>query len=68
MMLFGVLTFVLVVAALLYFWNERTQQNQSEVYPDASTETALDIVRKRYARGEITRDEYNEIRQDLAHK
>lgn len=31
----------------------------------SSTESAVEIVRQRYARGEISRDEYEQIRQDL---
>lgn len=29
------------------------------------TETALDVLKKRYARGEISREEYLEMRRDL---
>lgn len=32
--------------------------------PD-SAESAVEIVRQRYARGEISRDEYEQLRQDL---
>ncbi len=31
----------------------------------AADDTALEIVRRRYARGEITRDEYEALRRDL---
>jgi len=30
-----------------------------------ATETALDILKKRYARGEITKEEYETIKRDL---
>lgn len=36
------------------------QKSQSE-----STQTPLEILSARYARGEITRDEYQEMREDL---
>lgn len=32
----------------------------------AATETALDILKKRYARGEITREEYERMRKDIS--
>jgi putative membrane protein len=31
-----------------------------------SDESPIDIVRRRYARGEITREEFEQLRQDLA--
>lgn len=31
----------------------------------SSTESAVETVRQRYARGEISRDEYEQLRQDL---
>ncbi|MFQ5814432.1 MAG: SHOCT domain-containing protein [Anaerolineae bacterium] len=32
---------------------------------ETSTEDPLDILRRRYARGEITREEYQSMREDL---
>lgn len=68
MMLGSLLVLVLVGGVLLYFWNERTHQNPRTLYPDSSTQTALDIARERYARGEITREEFDELRQALAQR
>ncbi len=33
--------------------------------PPASADRALDILRERYARGEITKEQYDEMRRDL---
>lgn len=32
---------------------------------DSATESALDILKKRYARGEIAREEYERMKRDL---
>ncbi len=52
---------ILVVAYVL-----RNQQAQppAGALPD-SRQAALDILRERYARGEITREEYQNMRRDL---
>lgn len=38
----------------------RRQENATE------TQTPLDILKMRYARGEITREQYEQLKQDLA--
>jgi putative membrane protein len=35
---------------------------------DTGERSALDIARERYARGEITRDEFQQIKKDLAQR
>lgn len=66
MMLFGLLVFAGII--LLAVWaiarlarNERQTSNT----PSGSSEDAITILQRRYARGEITREEYERIRSDL---
>jgi putative membrane protein len=49
---------VIVMAASRYLFNDRDQ--------GGGQETALDILNKRYAKGEIDKKEYRELKQDIA--
>lgn len=59
-----ILLLVLIGAAIYFIY--RSRHNKDILLgPSQDTESALDIARKRYARGEITREQYDEIRRDL---
>jgi putative membrane protein len=61
MLLFWCLIIVALVLLVRWLWT------QGQVRADApSAETPLDILKKRYARGEITKEEFDRVRQDLA--
>ena len=53
----AVLAIAGVVLAVLYYQKRRGEGSSG---PDA-----LDILKKRFARGDITREEYEQIRSDL---
>ena len=64
---FGGLFWILIIALVVWairgsehrrYWNHRNLQ----VPPG---ETALDILKKRYAKGEITKDEFDRMKKDL---
>ena len=61
---FGALFSVLGLAGLAYALGWRPQSGQQE--RGDTTQSALDILKVRYARGEIDKVEYDEIRDDLA--
>ena len=53
----------LVAWAVISLVNKNRGQNQS--YNPPQKESALDILKKRYAQGEITKAEFEEIKRDL---
>jgi putative membrane protein len=59
--IFAILFWVLVLVAVIALakW-----LSSSIAWPGASRRP-LDILRERYARGEITRDEYEQMRRDI---
>lgn len=56
--IFMVLFWALVILGIIFLIQLITKGSKRE-------ETALDILKKRYARGEITRDEFEKIKDDL---
>ncbi|RMG70010.1 MAG: SHOCT domain-containing protein [Chloroflexi bacterium] len=61
---FGLLIPLLVIGAIVYALGWRPQ-GQNTVFSPASSRSALDIAKERYARGEISKEEFEQIRQDL---
>ncbi|MGC8810868.1 MAG: SHOCT domain-containing protein [bacterium] len=64
-MIFMIIFWILVIAGAIYLLKwliGNFQKNR-----DSATETsrALEILKERYARGEISREEFNQIKQEL---
>ncbi|MCO6451556.1 MAG: SHOCT domain-containing protein [Caldilineales bacterium] len=56
-----------LVTLLFPRFDTRSNSPHSLVDKEASQETALEIARKRYARGELTQAEFETMRQQLSH-
>lgn len=57
------LLLVVLVGAIAYALGWRPQFNQAG--PAQTRQTPLEILKARYARGEITGEEYDQMRRDL---
>jgi putative membrane protein len=63
MMGFGLIILLLVIGAVAAAPGWRSQFNQ--MGPAQASQTPLEILKARYARGEISREEYDQMRRDL---
>ena len=55
---------ILIVGAIAYALGWRPQFNQTK--PAQTSQTPVEILKARYAGGEISREEYEQVRRDLA--
>jgi len=53
---------ILVIAALIFWIVRAIQRNGNQQY---QPESAIDILKKRYARGEISKEEFEERKKNL---
>ncbi len=63
MMGFELLVPLLLIGAVAYALGWRPQFNQTG--PAQTNQTPVEILNARYARGEISREEYDQMRRDL---
>jgi putative membrane protein len=68
-MIVGLIATLLIIGGLIVFaiWAVRRMSGSSETIPQARrpSESAREITQARYAKGEITREEYQMILSDL---
>ncbi|HEX2981115.1 MAG TPA: SHOCT domain-containing protein [Anaerolineaceae bacterium] len=64
MMLTGLLIPVILIAVVAYAFGWRPGQTTT-IGSFGNRQTPLDVLKERYARGEISRETYEEMRRDL---
>lgn len=54
--------FLIVIGLLIYFFVQ-TQKTKGQT--PTQNESPLDILKRRYAKGEITKEEYEQMKKDI---
>jgi putative membrane protein len=65
---FGLVGILLVVGLVVYLLGWRPQGNQNIFGNSGNQQAPLEILKARYARGEISQQEFEQMRDDLLHK
>jgi len=61
----AILFWVLIIAGIIFIAKWFLERNRGESDADKHLESALDILKKRYARGEIDRETYEQMKKDI---
>lgn len=65
--LFWPILFILFVVGIVWMLSSHSRKNESDDEDELpELETALEILKKRYARGEITKRQYLEMKKDIS--
>ena len=62
---FGLIFTVLIIGAIVYALGWRPQGQNTLFTSSGNGQSALDITKERYARGELSQEEFEQIRHDL---
>ena len=63
-MWFGWIFWIFVIVLIVWLViNQNNRKRQS--YPPQQKESAMDILKKRYAKGEISKEEFEQMKKDL---
>ena len=67
-MLFGSIWFILLLAGIiaLVVWGVKKATDQGSPGSSAGQRSPLDIAKERYAKGEISKEEFEQIKKDLS--
>jgi len=63
-MVFGWVFWILLLAVIIWVVYQFLNKNQNTA--NTKSESAMDILKGRYAKGEITKEEYEEMKKDLS--
>ncbi len=65
MWFFSILFWVLIIAGVVFITKWFLERNRDKVASAANEESALDILKKRYARGEIDQETFEQMKKEI---
>lgn len=57
---------IVVIAVAVYFVVQSTRRHDSTLDRGSQSESAQEILKKRYAKGEISKEEYEQMKRDIS--
>ncbi len=64
-MWFGWIFWVAIIAIIIWLLINRSNRYGNQTHLNQNFESPLDILKKRYAKGEITKEQYEQMKKDL---
>jgi putative membrane protein len=61
----GIIIWIILLILIILVIYFITQNIKLKSFKDSSRETPLDILKKRYAKGEITKEDFEQMKKDL---
>ena len=65
MWFFSILFWVLIIAGVIFMTKWFLESNRKKDGSEINEKTALDILKKRYARGEIDQETFEQMKKDI---
>jgi putative membrane protein len=67
--IFSILLFIFIIAMIvrIAIWGGHRHHHWHDYYHDESKSSALNILQERYAKGEITKEQYESMKKDLGY-
>lgn len=62
---FGLLILIIIIFVVIWIANRLIPSNQSQKQSPGPLEHPLDILKRRYARGDINKEQYDQMKKDL---
>jgi len=62
---FGWIMWVLIIGLIFVIIWTNTREKNKYIAFDQKEETAIDILKKRYAKGELTKEQFDQMKKDL---
>jgi putative membrane protein len=64
-MWFGWIFWIVIIGLIIWFLITQSSRYRVQDYVNPHLESPLDILKKRYAKGEISKDQFEEMKKDL---
>lgn len=61
----GVMWLILIVVAVVIIYFVLNLGKNGKILDDSTGESAMDILKKRYAKGEITKEDFDRLKKDI---